>query len=96
MISVLAHKGSSHFPVRGPAVGLFVDLEVRYVHGPVFVGQGYDVAHTIVGIGQSRRVESYWTESTLIDSETGVHVATVLLHQGVFKASFAGYPDGAG
>ncbi len=92
MISVLAHKSGGHFPVRGPAVGLFVDLEVRYVSGPVFVGHAYDVAHTIVGITQSRRVESYWTESTIVDSDTGAHAATVLLHQGVFKASFVGYP----
>ncbi len=92
MISVLAHKSGAHFPVRGPAVGLFVDLEVRYVDGPVFVGQPYVVEHTIVGIGQSRRVESYWTESTLTDAETGAHAATVLLHQGVFKASYADYP----
>ncbi len=45
-----------------------------------------------VGLGQSRRVESYWTESTLVDAETGAHAAIVLLHQGVFKASYAGYP----
>ena len=92
MISVLAHKAGGHFPVRGPAVGLFVDLEVRFVDGPVFVGEPYVVEHTIVGIGQSRRVESYWTESTLTAADTGVHAATVLLHQGVFKASYAGYP----
>ena len=92
MISVLAHKAGGHFPVRGPAVGLFVDLEVRYVDGPVFVGQPYLVEHKIVGIGQSRRVESYWTETTLTAADTGVHAATVLLHQGVFKASYADYP----
>ena len=92
MISVLAHRSGAEFPVRGPAVGLFVDLEVRFVDGPVFVDHPYRVAHTIVGIGQTRRVESYWTESTLIDAETGAHAATVLLHQGVFKASFADYP----
>jgi hypothetical protein len=92
MLSVLAHKSPGHFPVRGPAVGLFIDLEVRYVDGPVFVGRPYRIEHTIVGIGQSRRVESYWTESTVTDAETGVHAATVLLHQGVFKASYAGYP----
>lgn len=92
MVSVVAHQSGAHFPVRGPAIGLFIDLEVRYVDGPVFVGQPYRVAHTIVGIGQSKRVESYWTESTLIDAETGTHAATVLLHQGVFKASFADYP----
>ncbi len=96
MVSVLAHKGGGHFPVRGPAVGLFIDLEVRFVDGPVFVDQPYRVSHTIVGLGQSRRVESYWTESTLLDADTGAHAATVLLHQGVFKASYAGYPADAG
>ncbi len=92
MISVIAHRSNAHFPVRGPAIGLFIDLEVRFVDGPVFVGQPYVVEHTLVGLGQSKRVESYWTESILTDAETGVHAATVLLHQGVFKASFAGYP----
>jgi hypothetical protein len=92
MVSVLAHRSGAHFPVRGPAVGLFIDLEVRYVQGPVLVGRPYRIEHTIVGLGQSRRVESYWTESTVVDVETGVQAATVLLHQGVFKASYAGYP----
>lgn len=92
MISVLAHRSGVHLPVRGPAVGLFIDLEVRYVEGPVFVGRPYRIEHTIVGIGQTKRVESYWTETTLVDTHTGVHAATVLLHQGVFKASYAGYP----
>ena len=93
MISVIAHRSSIHLPVRGPAVGLFIDLEVRFVDGPVMVDQPYLVEHTIVGIGQTKRVESYWTESTLVDAETGVHAATVLLHQGVFKASYADYPS---
>lgn len=92
MLSVLAHQAGADFPVRGPAIGLFIDLEVRYVDGPVFVGRPYDVRHEVVGIGQSRAVESYWTESTITDAETGTHVASVLLHQGVFKASFADYP----
>ncbi len=92
MISVIAHRSNVHFPVRGPAIGLFIDLEVRFVDGPVFVGQPYRVDHTLVGIGQSKRVESYWTETTLSDAESGVLAATVLLHQGVFKASYADYP----
>ncbi len=92
MMSVLAHQAGTHFPVRGPAIGLFIDLEVRFVAGPVLVGRPYEVRHTLVGIGQSRAVESYWTESTLIEVATGVHAATVLLHQGVFKASYADYP----
>jgi len=91
MLSVLAHKGGVHLPVRGPAVGLFIDLEVKR-HAPVFVGEPYTVTHEVVGLGQSRRVESYWTRSRLTD-EAGAPVATVLLHQGVFKASFAEYPQ---
>jgi hypothetical protein len=92
MISVIAHRSNAHFPVRGPAIGLFIDLEVRFVEGPVFVDRPYSVQHTVVGLGQSTRVESYWTESTITDAESGVHAATVLLHQGVFKASYADYP----
>lgn len=90
MLSVLAHKGGVHLPVRGPAVGLFIDLEVRR-HAPVFVGETYSLTHEVVGVGQSRRVESYWTRTHLTDA-SGAPVATVLLHQGVFKASYADYP----
>ncbi len=93
MISVLAHQAGAHFPVRGPAVGLFIDLEVRFVDGPVLVGRPYEIVHSVVGIGQSRAVESYWTESTVTDVESGRHIASVLLHQGVFKASYPGYPS---
>jgi len=94
MLSVLAHKAGPHLPVRRPSVGLFIDLEVRYVNGPVFVGKPYRIEHAVVGLGQSRRVESYWTETTVTDVESGLHTATVLLHSGVFKASFEGYPSG--
>jgi hypothetical protein len=93
---VLAHKAASGFAVRGPAVGLFVDLEVRYLNGPVFVDEPYELTHTIVGIAQSKRVESYWTETAVTSAVTGVQTATVLLHQGVFKASYAGHPDASG
>ena len=57
----------------------------------MFVGETYHVAHEVVCLGQSRRVESYWTRTRLTDHD-GVRVATVLLHQGVFKASYADYP----
>jgi len=90
MLSVLAHKGGVHLPVRGPAVGLFIDLEVQR-HAPVFVGDTYSLTHEVVGVGQSRRVESYWTR-TRLNAVDGSPVATVLLHQGVFKASYAEYP----
>ncbi len=92
MISVLAHKGRPELPVRGPSLGLFLDLEVRLIEGPVFVDQEYVVEHEILGLGQSRRTESYWTRSTLTDTGRGAVAATVLLHSGVFKESYPGYP----
>lgn len=90
MLSVMANRLGSGFPVRGPSLGLYVDLEVRRL-GPVLVGAGHTVRHEIVGLGQSRRVEGYWTRSTISDA-AGSPVAEVLLHQGVFKASYADYP----
>lgn len=92
MISVLAMKAPSSFPVRGPSIGLFVDLEIRLLDGPVFVGQTYEVRRRIVGLGQSKRTESSWIETILSDPDTGTDVARVLLHSGVFKASYADYP----
>jgi hypothetical protein len=92
MISVLTNKAGRAFPVRTPSLGLFLDLEVRLLDGPVLVGQPYLVERELVGLGQSRRTESYWTRSTVTDAESGVRVAAVLLHSGVFKESYPGYP----
>jgi len=93
MISVLAHKAAGEgFSVRGPALGLFIDLEVRMFAGPIFVDADYVLEREIIGLGQSRKVESYWTETTLRDAMSGDLVASVVLHQGVFKQSYAGYP----
>ncbi len=92
MASVLAHKIPIHFPVRTPSIGLFLDLEVRMLAGPLLVGREYALHHEIVGLGQSRKTESYWTRTTLTDTGTGVAAAQVLLHSGVFKASFPDYP----
>ena len=50
------------------------------------------MSREIVGLGQSRRTESYWTRTTLTDNATGRPTADVLLHSGVFKESYPGYP----
>ena len=92
MISVLSAKGGAAWPVRGPALGLFLDLEIRLVDGPLFVDQTYAIDREIVGLSQSRRTESYWTRSTLTDPDSGTAAAVVLLHSGVFKESYADYP----
>jgi hypothetical protein len=92
MISVLAQKSGHAFPIRGPAVGLFLDLEIRLEGSPLFVDQNYEIDREVVAVGQSRRTESCWIRSTLTDADTGALAATVTLHSGVFKESYAGYP----
>jgi hypothetical protein len=92
MISVLAHRSGPRWPVRTPSIGLFVDLEIRLAEGPVFVDQDYAVERELIGLGQSRRTESYWTRTSLIDTDTGRVAAVVVLHTGVFKDSYPGYP----
>lgn len=96
MISVLSHKHPARWPVRTPSLGLFLDLQIRLIDGPVFAGQAYSLEREIVGRSQSRRTESYWTRTTLTEAGTGRTVAEVLLHSGVFKESYPGYPGGGG
>ena len=96
MVSVLAAKSRLPWPVRGPALGLFLDLEITMVSGPIFVGQDYAISRELVGLSQSRRTESYWTRSTITEAGRDDVVAEVLLHSGVFKDSYAGYPKPAG
>lgn len=92
MISVLAMKAGNDLPVRGPAVGLFLDLEIRLLAGPVFVDHPYRLEQEVVGLAQTRRVESHWLQTTIHDEQTGRAVAVAVLHSGVFKQSYAGYP----
>lgn len=92
MISVLTQKTGVGLPVRGPAIGLFLDLEVRLLDGPLFVGREYGLEREVVGLGQSRRTESYWVRTTVTDLASDEAVAEVVLHSGVFKESFSGYP----
>jgi len=92
MISVITNRSGDQWPVRSPSLGLFLDLEIRLINGPVLVGQEYALDREIVGLGQSRRTESYWTRTTLSDIDSGQPVVAVLLHSGVFKESYPGYP----
>ncbi len=93
MISVLTQKVGTDFHVRGPSVGLFLDLEIELVAGPLFVGHEYVLEREVVGLGQSRRTESNWVRTGVTDPESGDLVARVVLHSGVFKQSYAGYPS---
>lgn len=93
MISVLMQYTAKDdgFRVRGPAVGLFADQEIRLINGPVFVGETYDIDREVVALSGSRRTESMWVRSTLYTSGTERKVATMLLNLASMKESYAAY-----
>lgn len=99
MISVLAQYSSrasgkeSAFPTRGPALGLFVDQQIRVIGGPLFVGEDYLVSREIVALSESKRVENCWVRTRIFDKTGKRQVADMLLNQGSFKQSYANYDE---
>jgi len=94
MISVLAEYSSrkAGFPSKGPVIGLFADLEIRYLNGPLFVGEDYLIRREIVALAQGRRTENYWTRTRIFDAAGKTQMAESLLNHGVLKHSYADYP----
>jgi len=97
MVSVLAEYTSTKakFPVKGPAVGLFADQEIRMVDGPLFVGEDYLIRREIVALSESKRTESFWVRTRIFDAAGQVLKAEMLLNHASLKASFAGYAEAA-
>ncbi len=94
MISVLAEYTNrlAGFPVKGPTIGLFADLEIRYVNGPLFVDEPYLIRREIVALSQGRRTENYWTRTRIFDTSGETQMAETLLNHGVLKHSYEAYP----
>ena len=90
MVSVMSAGGNRSLPVRGPAVGLFADLEIRMIKGPLLVGEAYRMDKEIVAISDSRRTESHWTLTSIKNSK-GEVVATTLLNSATMKETYANY-----
>jgi hypothetical protein len=93
MISVLCEytSKSAHFPVKGPAVGLFADQEIRLIDGPLFVGEDYLIRREIVALSASKRTESYWVKTRIFDASGERLKAEMLLNHATLKHSYAGY-----
>ena len=93
MVSVLAEYSSAaaRFPVKGPAVGLFADQEIRMVDGPLFVGEDYLIRREIAALAESKRTESYWVRSRIFDTSGQRLVAEMLLNHATLKQSYAGH-----
>lgn len=95
MVSVLAEHGAAQagLPVKGPSVGLFADLEIRMVEGPLFVGESYRLRREVVALSETRRTESYWVRTRILDAAGQREKARVLLNHAVLKDSYAGYAE---
>ncbi|HET6334982.1 MAG TPA: hypothetical protein VFG30_17275 [Polyangiales bacterium] len=95
MISVLAEYSSAKakFPVKGPAIGLFADQEIRMIDGPLFVGEDYLIRREIVVLSESKRTESYWVKTRIYDASGKTLKAEMLLNHASLKHSYAGYSE---
>jgi hypothetical protein len=92
MLSVLFQYRAreDRLPIRGPAVGLFADQEIRLLRGPIFVGEGYTTEREVVALSGSRRTESMWVRTTVFAADDKP-VATMLLNLASIKDSYANY-----
>jgi hypothetical protein len=94
MLSVLFQYRAreDRLPVRGPAVGLFADQEIRLLRGPLFVGESYTTEREVVALSGSRRTESMWVRTTVFAADDKP-VATMLLNLASIKQSYARYEE---
>jgi hypothetical protein len=93
MVSVLAEYTNKEagFPVKGPAVGLFADQQIRMVDGPLFVGVDYVIRREIIALSESKRTESYWVRTRILDATGKVLKAEMILNHATLKHSYANY-----
>jgi hypothetical protein len=80
---------------KEPSIGLFADLEIRMINGPIFVGQDYVLEREVVGLGESKRTESVWVSTTIRDAKSNTLVAVVLLNSATMKNSYPQYEEEA-
>lgn len=95
MVCVLCQFSSRQkgWKVREPNIGLFADLEIGMINGPLFVGKEYRLDREVIAIGETRRTEGYWTKTLIRDGDTDEVLAYTLLQQAVMKDSFPGYAE---
>jgi hypothetical protein len=75
----------------GRAVGLFGAIELRNIHGPVFVEHPYRVGGSILALGQSPKTEYMWFETALDEPDGGQRVAEMRMLLRFMKASSPKY-----
>jgi hypothetical protein len=93
MISVLLNYPSKldALPVRGRAIGLFADQEIRLIKGPLFVGEPYEIEREVVALSGSKRTESMWIKTSVYAPGSNEVLATMLLNSATLKDSYVNY-----
>jgi len=93
MISVLTQytSGQSGFRTKGPAIGLFAAHEIKMIDGPLFVDPPYKLEREIIALSESRRTESNWIMTRVLDAQTNELCAEVILNSATLKDSYANY-----
>jgi hypothetical protein len=76
---------------KRPVIGMFADLEIKLINGPIFVDQDYILDKEVIGLGESRRTESMWVRTTITDAQSGELVATSTLNIAYLKNSYPNY-----
>ncbi len=64
------------------------------IKGPLFVGHPYLLEREVVALAESRRTESWWVRTRVLDGETNDLSAEILLNHAILKESYAGYSSG--
>ncbi len=93
MISVLLNYTSKldALPVRGRAIGLFADQEIRLIKGPLFVGEPYEIEREVVALSGSKRTESMWIRTRVYRPGADEVIAEMLLNSATLKESYPNY-----
>lgn len=96
MVCVLcSYNNKAKWKTREPHIGLFADLEIGMIKGPLFVGQEYRLEREVVAVGETRRTEGFWVRTMVRDVDTDEPLAYTLLHHAIMKDSFPTYAEEA-
>jgi len=94
MVCVLcSYNNTAGWKVKRPTVGLFADLELGMINGPLFVGQEYNLEREVVAVGETRRTEGFWVRTLVRDVDTNDVLAYCLLHHANMKNSYPKYDE---
>ena len=61
------------------------------INGPLFVDHPYKLEREIIALSESRRTESNWIMTRVIDAETNELAAEVILNSATLKDSYENY-----